>query len=103
MSAFNTYKVMFPHPDVDRMHTSNYNPNYKSIKAAAVKLNANDIHLNGKDGKHVHLILTVSYKEHQAMSNRGVAFAIPTVSPIHPVYHVGTTGPVITDTNRGHI
>ena len=94
------------HPNAGRMHVPNAEPTYKLIKAAAVKINgnvnANAIHSNGGDRNLGHLIITVGNTEYQAMSDGGVAFAIPTAPPIHPVYPVITTGHVITEANRRH-
>ena len=61
MSAFGTYKALFPHPDVYCMHMRNAEPTYESIEAAEVQINANSaaIHLNSRDGDMGHLILTI--------------------------------------------
>ena len=81
----------------------NANANANTNANANANANAKAIYSTRGDMKLGHLIVAVINTEYQAMSNRGVTFAIQTALPIHPFHPVGATVPVITEANRRHI
>ena len=104
MYALDTYRALFPHPDIGCCHAPNSDPTYESTNVAAVHINVNMASINSNGGavKIVHLILTMGDSKYQSMNYRDVSFAVLTSSTIHPVHPTGATGPVITEANRLH-